>query len=133
MSLWTRFGDWRRSRPFWAGLLVMIGGVFVIGFPLTFVARDIVTAGVSIGTFDRMLGIRMAMSPFGYINGALLLVIGALIWARPTARVPIGFAAVIAGLVAFVLGHLGGFVVGTLASILGGSMALAWTTEQGTN
>lgn len=88
MTRWQRFGQWRRTRPFWAGAF-LIGSGLVILVP-TYVTPRLGDLAVSIST----LGGAAAL-----IIGVMLIVIGISVWIRPQFRVPAGIAA---GLLALV-------------------------------
>jgi hypothetical protein len=110
------FRHFRRTRPFWGGLLVLIAGVEIGTLPLG-PTDDLIKAGPNTG-----IGLACA--------GALLLM-GVLILALPSQRVVAGLVAVGVSLASFVLSNLGGFAVGMLLGVVGGSLAVGWVPDLG--
>ncbi|MDA2810895.1 DUF6114 domain-containing protein [Nocardiopsis sp. RSe5-2] len=111
-----RFRRWRRSRPFWGGLLVMAGGTVVALAPLAplpLIFQQGV-AGVS-----------------GYTVGLLMAAVGVLSWAQPTQRVFFGLTAVLLSLFSFPASNFGGFGVGMLLGLTGGALLAAWIPGRG--
>jgi hypothetical protein len=108
------FRRFRRSRPFWAGVLVVIAGLELGALPIG-PTDALIRAGRSAGA--------------GLACAALLLVMGLVILGLPSQRVVAGLVAVGASLGSFVLSNLGGFVVGMLLGVLGGSMAVGWVPD----
>ena len=112
--LMLRFRRFRRTRPFWAGLLVLIAGVEIGLLPLG-PTDELIKAGKSAAA--------------GLACAAALLLMGVLILLLPSQRVLAGLIAVGAALASFVLSNLGGFAVGMLLGVLGGSMAVGWVPD----
>lgn len=113
---WRRsFRTWRGQRPFWAGLLTLLGGLPIMYFPY---------ANLTVG----QLTVRMATTAGSgsLIIGVLLVVLGFTLWFQSTARVFAGVAAILLGLVSLVVSNFGGFLVGFLLALIGGGMAVAW-------
>jgi len=108
------FRRFRYTRPFWGGLLVLIAGVEIGLLPLG-PTDALIRAGVN--------------ATAGLACAALLLVVGVVILAMPSQRLVAGLVAVVASLVSYPLSNLGGFVVGMLLGILGGSMAVGWVPD----
>ncbi|UUU24990.1 DUF6114 domain-containing protein [Streptomyces sp. DSM 40750] len=110
-----RFRDWRGSRPFWAGLLVLLGG-----FPIMYLPY----AELQLGHLT------LAMSTTGgagsLIIGVLLVVLGVSLWFQRHVRTFAGTAAILLALVSIPVSNLGGFGVGFLLSLIGGALAIAW-------
>ena len=106
------FRAWRRSRPFWGGLFAVIGGVELILIPL---------APLPVVIHQGIAGIS------SYLIGALLAVIGVLLWCQPAQRTFYGVVAVLLSLASFVTSNFGGFVIGMLFGLIGGSLGFAWT------
>ncbi|MGQ0467025.1 MAG: DUF6114 domain-containing protein [Sporichthyaceae bacterium] len=110
----SAFGRFRRTRPFWAGLLVLVAGVELAILPLG-PTDTLIRAGASAAA--------------GLACALLLLLMGAVILALPSQRIVAGIVAVAAALASFVLSNLGGFAVGMLLGVLGGSMAVGWVPD----
>jgi len=102
---------WRRSRPFWAGLLVTIAGVEIL---LTMLAPlpVIIHLGVQ--------GLA------GFLVPVILILCGQLLWWNPSQRLFYSIMVLIMSLASWVTSNLGGFVIGLVLGLLGGSAAFAW-------
>jgi hypothetical protein len=113
---WRRsFRSWRGQRPFWAGLLTLLGGLPIMYLPY---------ANLTLG----QLTIRMATTAGSgsLIIGVLLVVLGITMWFQSAARVFAGVAAILLALVSLVVSNLGAFLTGYLLALIGGGMAVAW-------
>ncbi|WP_416976837.1 DUF6114 domain-containing protein [Streptomyces sp. T028] len=110
-----QFRAWRGTRPFWAGLFMMIGGVPIMYFPY---------ANLTIG----QLTVRMATTAGAgsLIIGVLLVVLGISVWFQRHIRTFAGVAAILLSLVSLPVSNFGGFIVGFLFGMIGGAMAIAW-------
>ncbi|MGK5632332.1 DUF6114 domain-containing protein [Streptomyces sp. URMC 123] len=110
-----RFRAWRGSRPFWAGLLTMLGGVPIAYFPY---------ANLTIG----QLSLRMATTAGAgsLIIGVLLVTLGLTMWFHSLVRVFAGVAAIVLALVSIPVANFGGFVIGFLLALLGGALSVSW-------
>ena len=118
-----RWRAWRRSRPFWGGLLLVLGGLELVALPL---ASDLVHGAVKLVIYIGIGGV------FGVLIGALLIVAGLVTWFNPTHKTFYSIAGVVLGIVSFPASNLGGFFLGMLLAIIGGSIAFAWTPLQET-
>jgi len=105
------FRAWRRSRPFWGGLFAIIGGVELVLVPLAPMPVVIHQGIAGIGS---------------YLIGVLLAVLGLLLWFQPAQRTFYGVVAVLLSLASFVTSNFGGFVIGMLLGLIGGSLGFAW-------
>ncbi len=90
----------------------MAGGAVVAGVPAT--------------------GIRLLLTPgtllwAGILVGLLIVVMGGFLWLQPELRHILGVAVILLAMTSFVTSDFGGLFVGMLLSMLGGSLALAWT------
>ncbi|WP_424214844.1 DUF6114 domain-containing protein [Streptomyces sp. BI20] len=110
----ARLRAWRRTRPFWGGLLVLLAGAELLLVPLSPLP---ILISLGLGGIAA-LGI-----------GAALLLAGLFLWLLPQARAYVAVHAVLLSVVAFVVTNLGGFVIGTLLGIAGGSLAFGWTPD----
>ncbi|MFI9023985.1 DUF6114 domain-containing protein [Streptomyces sp. NPDC053560] len=108
----TRFGRWRRTRPFWAGLLLILGGAELLLVPLS-------PLGVLIS-----LGIG-GLAALGI--GLALIVAGLFLWCTPGARHYVSVNALILSVISFAATNLGGFLVGMGLGIAGAAMGFGWT------
>lgn len=105
---------WRRSRPFWGGLLTALAGIEIIAIPL---------APTSVAIHQGIAGVA------SWLAGALLIVAGVLMWTQPQQRSFFGILAVLLSLLSFVTSNLGGFVFGMLLGLIGGALGFAWTPQ----
>ncbi|MGQ0625631.1 MAG: DUF6114 domain-containing protein [Sporichthyaceae bacterium] len=105
----------RHTRPFWGGVLVLAAAL-IIGY-------------LPFGPTDEL--IRAGSSAAAGLSAAVVLgVLGLVILVFPAQRILAGLAAVAVSLAAFVLSNLGGFVIGMLLGILGGSLAVGWVPDK---
>ncbi|MFE2480270.1 DUF6114 domain-containing protein [Streptomyces sp. NPDC059389] len=107
-----RLRAWRRTRPFWGGLLVVLGGVELLMVPLS-----PLTVLVSLG-----LG---GIAAIGI--GAALVVAGLFLWFLPQARAYVSVHALLLSVLSFPATNLGGFLAGMLLGIAGSALAFGWT------
>ncbi|GAA1667237.1 hypothetical protein GCM10009765_15900 [Fodinicola feengrottensis] len=105
------FRSWRRSRPFWAGVLVIAAGVEIVFYPLAPLATMI-----SIGT----------AAVAGLTIGLILITAGLFFWFAPQQRMFISIVTMLCSLASLVLSNLGGFIVGMMLGLIGSSMAFGW-------
>lgn len=116
-----RFRAWRRSRPFWGGLLLLLSGLELIFIPLSGVLFH---GAIKLVIYIGIGGV------FGVVIGALLIAAGLVTWFNPAHRTFYGIAGIVLGLASFPASNLGGFLLGMLLALLGGSLAFAWTPLQ---
>ncbi|MBV7700731.1 DUF6114 domain-containing protein [Streptomyces sp. TRM70350] len=110
-----QFRAWRGTRPFWAGLFVMIGGLPIMYFPY---------ANLQIGHLT--LAMSTTAGAGSLIIGVLLVVLGFTLWFQKHIQIFAGVAAILLALVSIPVSNFGGFVVGFLFSLIGGAMAVSW-------
>ncbi|MFF3644938.1 DUF6114 domain-containing protein [Streptomyces sp. NPDC002564] len=103
---------WRRTRPFWGGLLLMLGGAEMLLIPLS-----PLTVLVSLG-----LG---GIAALGI--GIALVVAGLFLWLLPHTHHYVSVNALILSVISFAATNLGGFLVGMLLGIAGSAMGFGWT------
>ena len=115
---WQRFKAWRRSRPFWGGLLLILAGLELFAIPLSGV---LVRGAIKLVIYIGIGGV------FGVLIGALLVAAGLVIWLNPTHKTFYGIAGIVLGIVSFPASNLGGLFLGMLLAIIGGATAFAWT------
>lgn len=109
------FRDWRRTRPFWAGLLVLLSAAPIIYFPYF---------NLSLGALSVTMS---TMAGAGSLAiGLTLIVLGALLWFQPVIRYFAGCVAIFLGVLSLPISNFGGFFAGTLFATTGGLLALAW-------
>ncbi|MGK5628144.1 DUF6114 domain-containing protein [Streptomyces sp. URMC 123] len=106
---------WRRTRPFWAGLLLLLAGAELVAVPLS-----PLTVLISLG-----LG---GLAAIGI--GVALFAAGLFLWFLPHTRLYVGVHALILSVLSFAATNLGGFLVGMVLGIAGGAMAVGWTPRE---
>ena len=106
------FRQWRRTRPFWAGVWCILGGVIMMYGPLTAIKLLLVSGTVVWA---------------GILIGALVVTMGLFMWFSPQFHQVLGILAVLFSIVSLITSNLGGFLIGLLFGVIGGSMAFAWT------
>ncbi|MFJ8537622.1 DUF6114 domain-containing protein [Streptomyces sp. NPDC093591] len=102
---------WRRSRPFWGGLLIMVGGLE--GVWTTW-------GGLGLVQFSGLAGAT------GWLVCAVGLASGGLAWWAPGRRILPGVLALAAAFVSLVMANLGGLFLGFLLLSTGGTMTVTW-------
>ncbi|MEV2253606.1 DUF6114 domain-containing protein [Streptomyces sp. NPDC050147] len=103
---------WRRTRPFWGGLLLILGGAELLLVPLS-----PLTVLVSLG-----LG---GLAAIGI--GLALIAAGVFLWLLPHAHHYVSVNALILSVLSFAATNLGGFLVGMVLGIVGSAMGFGWT------
>lgn len=103
---------WRRTRPLWAGLLLILGGTELLLVPLS-----PLTVLVSLG-----LG---GLAAIGI--GLALIVAGLFLWFLPHTRHYVSVHALILSVLSFAATNLGGFLIGMGLGIAGSAMGFGWT------
>ena len=112
---------WRRSRPFWGGLLLVLSGLELFALPLSGV---LVHGAIRLVIYIGIGGV------FGVLIGVLLIVAGLATWFNPLHKTFYSIAGIVLGLVSFPASNLGGLFVGMLLAIIGGAGAFAWTPAE---
>jgi len=111
-NFWGKFRRWRRHRPFWGGLLLVLSALEL------FISGNM-----------NLNGIELHLGPQGFLSyllPLLLLICGMLSWFSPAQRLFYGVVSLLAALYTFIGLNLGGFFVGMLLGIFGGSLVIAW-------
>ncbi|MFF7990919.1 DUF6114 domain-containing protein [Kitasatospora xanthocidica] len=107
--------DWRGRRPFWGGLLVLLGGaeiLFTLRAPLP-VVLHIGVQGLA-----------------GYLVPAVMVLCGLLILFNPAQRLFYSVLAVLASLASWITSNLGGFLIGMLLGVVGSCLTFGWLPDQ---
>jgi hypothetical protein len=119
----ARFRAWRLSRPFSGGLLLLLAGLELLLIPLM---GNLGHGAIKLVIYVGIGGV------FGVLIGLLLIAAGIMLWVNPVHRVFYGIAGIALGIVSFPASNLGGFFIGMLLAIVGGSIGFAWApVEQG--
>lgn len=110
-----RFRTWRKQRPFLPGLLVILSGVVMLA-PAYFTIR----------VSDLLVMIATISGVSTLLIGAALIMFGIGMWLQPFAAPYLGVMSILVAIIALPTSNLGGFFVGSLLGIVGGSLGLAW-------
>jgi hypothetical protein len=105
---WRR---WRHTRPFWGGLLIIVGGAEMLlseQAPLPIVIH---------------VGIQGLA---GYLVPIVLVLCGLLLWLSPVQQTFYSVLAVVLSLASWITSNLGGFFVGLMLGVVGGALGFAW-------
>ncbi|WP_017605774.1 DUF6114 domain-containing protein [Nocardiopsis alkaliphila] len=113
---WGWFRAWRRTRPFWGGLLLLAAGVELLVAP----AAQSLILPIDLIIYAGIAGVS------GTLIGVLLIAIGVLSWLQPAQHTFFGVVGLMLALVSFVTSNFGGFVIGMLLGIVGGALVFAW-------
>ena len=92
------FRRWRKSRPFWGGLLLILAGVEIF-----------YSGNLNLGNIQIHLGLNGFKS---YIIPLVVVLCGALTWATPAQRMFYGIIGTAAAVYSVVSVNLGGFIIG---------------------
>jgi hypothetical protein len=111
-NAWGRFRQWRRHRPFWGGLFLILAGLELF-----------FSANLTLADMEVHFGQEGYLS---YLLPIILLICGALVWVTPAQRLFYGIIGLVTALYSFLGLNLGGFGVGMLIGIVGGALAIAW-------
>ncbi|QLG49208.1 DUF6114 domain-containing protein [Natrinema halophilum] len=107
----VRFAEWRRDRPFWGGTMLALAGLIIAIVPLTFVFRF------------GMVSTRFVL--VGLLSAGIVTVSGVFSLVRPAYASRFGVVGTLFAIVSIV-GALGGFGLGTILGMVGGSLCIAW-------
>lgn len=110
--MWDRFNYWRRTRPFWGVLALLVGGWFVVS-PVIASLEFVAGMGVT--------GITTWILGGGMIAAALVSLF------LPAQRHFPAIMAMILSVASLPLANLGGWLVGMICGIIGSGMIFGWT------
>lgn len=105
------FRGFRRTRPFWGGLWMLVGGYFLLEMSMVPI-QVMVSAGLT--GFG------------GWLTGGGLILCGLMTWFVPTQKLFAGVIGLLLAIVSMVISNLGGLFLGMFFGILGASMTLGW-------
>lgn len=106
------FRQWRRRRPFWAGLWAIVGGAIIAYVPATAFKFSLVPG---------------SLIWLGVLVGVLIAVFGLFVWLQPSLRYLLGTLIIVFALGSFMSSDFGGLLVGMLLGLVAGALAIAWT------
>lgn len=110
------FRRWRRSRPFWGGLLLMIAGIELF-----------LSGNLDLGNLQIHLGLTGYLS---YVLPLILILCGALAWASSGQRMFYGIIGILTAIYSTISVNFGGFFIGMLIGIIGGALTAAWVPDK---
>jgi Family of unknown function (DUF6114) len=105
------FRRWRRNRPFWGGLLVTLGGA-----EITVTEKAPFAVVVHVGLYGLA----------GYLLPLILVLCGVLLLFNPQQRMFYSVLSVLLSLGTWLTSNLGGFFIGMVLGLVGGSLAFGW-------
>ena len=100
---------WRRSRPFWGAVIILVAGGE--------------TAAVR---FTLPLRATWTILPAGLLIVGGMIACGLLLLFDPAQRSRYAVGAILLSITALETSHLGGYLIGTLLGLAGGATAFAW-------
>ena len=107
------FRRWRRVRPFWGGLLLIVSGL------------ELLQSGyLDLGSIQVHFGYEGFLS---YLLPAVMVLTGVFSWVTPKQRLFYGIIGMLTAVYSLIGLNLGGWFVGMLLGIVGGAMVLAWS------
>jgi len=111
-GFWAKFRLWRRRRPFWGSLLLVLSGIEMF-----------YTANQNLGNLQIHIGQQGFLS---YVVPTVLILCGLLCAFSPAQRLFYGIVGMLTALYSFIGLNLGGFIVGMILGIFGGALVIAW-------
>ncbi|MGW2251042.1 DUF6114 domain-containing protein [Kitasatospora sp. NPDC001660] len=111
------FRAWRGTRPFWAGLLTLAGGLPILYFPFPYTHLSLGGLGLALST---------TAGAGSLLIGSLLITLGLTLWFQQQVRIFAGVTAILLSLLSVPVANFGGFFLGLLPGLIGGSLACAW-------
>lgn len=113
--------EWRRTRPFLAGLLVIFGGAEIILIPMVLAAE---WSPIPIYLYLGLAGL------VGVVIGLIMIAGGIFFWFMPSNRTFVACITAAVSVFSLVASNLGGFIVGMMAGIIGSCLAFGWTPDK---
>jgi hypothetical protein len=110
---WETFRRWRRARPFWGGLLLILSGIEIF-----------LSGNLSLGDLKVHFGPTGFLS---YVVPLFLILCGSGAMATPNLRLFYGIIGSLTAVYSLIGVNLGGFLIGLLLGIIGGALAIAWS------
>jgi hypothetical protein len=107
------FRRWRRTRPFWAGLFLILSGLELF-----------LSGNMNLGAMEVHVGPTGFLS---YVVPAMLVLCGVGTWMTPHLRMFYGILGSLVAVYSLIGVNFGGFLIGLLFGIVGGALAIAWS------
>ena len=102
---------WSGQRPWLGGAVTTLSGLAIAVLP---------NKGFTVVVLPGVAGLS------GFVLGGLIIACGMFMLFSPQLHGFLGIAAVLLSLVSFVTTNIGGYVIGLLLGIIGGSLGFAW-------
>ena len=115
-GLYARWRAWRKSRPFLGALLAILAGTEIL---LAYSAP--LPVAIHFG-FQNLMGFAVPI---------LMILSGLMLWFAPHPRAFYAILILLTSLASWLTSNLGGFIIGMLLGLFGGSLALAWSPDKG--
>ncbi|MHA6797937.1 DUF6114 domain-containing protein [Bounagaea algeriensis] len=115
-NAWGTFRNWRRGRPFGAGVCTLLAGLAVLFPPF---------ASLKLG--DVVITLKTLGGISATVIGAVLLVCGGAFLMRPQFRLAAGIVTLLLSLAAISAANLGTFLIATLLGIIGAALGISWS------
>jgi len=112
---WSRFRLWRKTRPFWGSILMMLAGLMILAGPAALLQLALLPG---------------SMLWAGLLVGALLFTMGLIQLLMPSYALITGAIGIILSLISLIVA-IGGFGVGMLLGIIGSALGVAWRPVAG--
>ena len=113
------FKEWRRTRPFWGGLIILIAGLPIIYFAY---------GGLNVSGLHVQLATTAGAS--AAVIGLLMMALGISVWFQPMIRIFAGIAAIILSLISLPMANFGGFGLGLFPGLIGGALVCSWAPNK---
>ncbi|RCW45055.1 hypothetical protein DFQ14_10316 [Halopolyspora algeriensis] len=110
------FRQWRRSRPFWAGVFTLSAALVLLYPPY---------ASLKFG--DVVITLKTLGGISALVVGVVMIICAVSFWIRPQFRMASGIVTLLLAVVAIVTVNLGSMFLGTLLGIIGAALGLAWS------
>lgn len=107
---WSKFRLWRRTRPFWGSVWMIVAALILLVFP------------ISLLQFAFLMTTLWA----SLVIGGLILAMGLIQLFLPSYAVITGSIGMVLSLVSFVTNTFGGLALGMLLGIIGCALSIAW-------
>jgi hypothetical protein len=107
---WSKFRLWRRTRPLWGSVLMIIGAAIMLGGALFFLS---------------LAFLAQSLWPAILVAG-LLLVMGLIQLFLPGYAVITGSIGLVLSLVSLLVASFGGCGIGMLLGVIGSALSIAW-------
>lgn len=110
MTKRQRFRNWKITRPFWGATLALLSGLLICYVPL-----NLLEVAAVPGT----------MVFVGFFLGGMVLIGSILSFIMPHLSTLLGILIMFSAILS-IMGAMGGFIIGTILGIIGGSLCIAW-------